>query len=57
MIAKRIGILKRYRDLDDDLLPGPSESNPTVINLKRMRRVQFPELDTVLYDWFLSFKR
>lgn len=25
--------------------------------VKRVRRVQYPELDTVLYDWFLKFKR
>lgn len=26
-------------------------------SIKRIRRVQYPELDTVLYEWFLRFKR
>jgi len=26
-------------------------------DLKRVRRVQYPELDAILYDWFLRFER
>ena len=44
-------ILKRFRD--DVPSPGHPLSTSTV---KRTRRVKFPELDTVLYDWFLCFE-
>ena len=44
-------MLKRFRD---DVPPPEVITNHTI---KRTRQVQYPELDTVLYDWFLCFER
>ena len=38
-------------------MPGPPEAGSSTTIIKRTHRVQFPELDTVLYDWFLSFEQ
>ncbi|KAF8426726.1 hypothetical protein EV426DRAFT_641112 [Tirmania nivea] len=47
-------ILKRFRD--EPPLPEVAEMLLTS-DTKRVRRVQHPELDTVLYDWFLRFEK
>ena len=53
-LIELLGILKRYRD--NPPLPEVMEAG-SKRTIKRTRQVQYPELDTVLFDWFLRFER
>ena len=47
-------MLKRFRE---DVAPPEIVDLTSKSTIKRTRRVQYPELDTVLYEWFLCFER